>query len=26
MFHPTWVDANDGNTTNRTDVRHRTAG
>jgi len=25
-FHPTWVDANDGNTTNRTDVRHRTAG
>lgn len=24
-FHPTWVGANDGNTTNRTDVFHRTA-
>jgi hypothetical protein len=25
-FHPTWVGANNGNTTNRTDVFHRTAG
>jgi hypothetical protein len=25
-FHPTWVGANDGDLTNRTDVFHRTAG
>jgi hypothetical protein len=25
-FHPTWVGANDGNLTNRTDVFHRAAG
>jgi hypothetical protein len=25
-FHPTWVGANNGNTANRTDVFHRTAG
>ena len=25
-FHPAWVGANDGNTDNRTDVFHRTAG
>jgi hypothetical protein len=25
-FHPAWVAANDGNTANRTDVFHRTAG
>jgi hypothetical protein len=25
-FQPAWVEANDGNTANRTDVFHRTAG
>ena len=25
-FHPTWVGANDGNLSNRTDLFHRAAG
>lgn len=26
IFHPTWVEANDGDLANRTDVAHRAAG